>query len=182
MTSSGDEYIVGFCNGCRNKVLGYVEQAMAPEEPAGLSSREYVQINQSLFSLAHAYESRMAVAEAQKPTGLILSDRAVLMVLGQFAPTNAAKLSTVMDINPGTVSVHVQRLVTNGLVRRDQDTGDRRNWWLTLTEEGTAAYDETIAGTVDYTRDFLSALDKSEQRTLHDLLVKAAHSLGFGWQ
>jgi DNA-binding MarR family transcriptional regulator len=87
-----------------------------------------------------------------------------------------------MDINPGTISVYVQRLVTRGLVQREQDTDDRRNWWLTLTEEGKAAYEETIAGTVDYTRDFLSALDKSEQRTLHGLLLKASHSLGFDWQ
>jgi len=157
-------------------------QAMAPVEPVRLSSREYLQINQALFSLAHAYESRMAETEAQKPTGLTLTDRALLMVLGRFAPTNAAKLSTVMDINPGTISVYVQRLVTRGLVQREQDTDDRRNWWLTLTEEGKAAYEETIAGTVDYTRDFLSALDKSEQRTLHGLLLKASHSLGFDWQ
>jgi DNA-binding MarR family transcriptional regulator len=155
---------------------------MAPEEPARLSSREYLQINPALFSLAHAYESRMATAEAEKPTGLTLSDRAVLMVIGRFAPINAAKLSTMMDINPGTISVYVQRLVTGGLVQREQDTDDRRNWWLTLTDEGKAAYEETIAGTVDYTQDFLSALDKSEQRTLHSLLLKASHSLGFDWQ
>ena len=30
--------------------------------------------------------------------------------------------------------------------------------------------------------DFLSALNKSEQRTLHSLLLKASHSLGFDWQ
>ena len=155
---------------------------MASEEPARLSRKEYVQINQALFSLAHAYESRMAAAESHKPTGLMLSDRAALMVLGQFAPTNAAKLSTVMDINPGTISVYVQRLVTKGLIKREQDATDRRNWGLTLTEEGKAAYEETITGTVDYTCDFLSALDKSEQRTLHSLLLKAAHSLGFDWQ
>ena len=124
----------------------------------------------------------MAQAEGQKPTGLTLSDRAVLMVLGQLHRPTAAKLSTVMDINPGTISVYVQRLVTKGLVQRQQDAADRRNWWLTLTENGTAAYEETIAGTVDYTRDFLSALDRSEQRTLHSLLLKASHSLGFDWQ
>ena len=159
-----------------------MEQPMSSGEPAGLSRREYVQINQALFSLAHAYESRLTAAEAHESTGLMLSDRAVLMVLGQFAPTNAARLSTVMDINPGTISVYVQRLVTKGLVRREQDADDRRNWRLTLTEKGRAAYEETIAGTVDYTRDFLSALDKSEQHTLHGLLLKAAHSLGFEWQ
>ena len=152
------------------------------ETLVGLSARQYLQVNQALFSLAHAYESRMAQAEAQEPSGLALSERAALMVLGQFAPVNSVRLSTIMDINPGTISVYVQRLVTKGLVQREQDGEDRRNWWLTLTAEGKAAYEETIEGAVDYTRDFLSALDESEQRTLHRLLLKASHSLGFGWQ
>jgi DNA-binding MarR family transcriptional regulator len=147
-----------------------------------LSNKEYVQINQALFSLAHAYESRMTRDERQHQTGLALSDRAVLMVLGQLAPLNSRRLSDVMDINPGTISVYVQRLVEKGLVRRERDQDDRRNWWLSLTEAGQEAYQETIAGTVVYTRDFLSALDEEEQRTLHQLLLKASHSLGFDWQ
>jgi DNA-binding MarR family transcriptional regulator len=152
------------------------------EGPIRLSTAEYLQINQAIFSLAHAYESRMGEAEAQKPTGFTLADRAVLTVLGRFSPTTAIKLSTMMDINPGTISVYVQRLVTKGLVRRKQDTDDRRTWSLTLTEKGRAAYDETLAGTVEYTRYFLSALNDSEQRTLRKLLLKASHSLGFDWQ
>ena len=44
-------------------------------------------------------------------------------------------------------------------------------------------YGEAIlAGAVEYTRDFLSALDEAEQETLHQLLLKASHSLGFDWQ
>ena len=155
---------------------------MATEELVGLSTGQYLQVNQALFSLAHAYESRMAKAEAQEPSGLALSDRAVLMVLGQLAPINSVRLSAIMDINPGTISVYVQRLVRKGVVRREQDAEDRRNWWLTLSEEGKAAYEETIAGAVQYTRDFLSALDEGERRTLHHLLLKASHSLGFDWQ
>ena len=155
---------------------------MATEDLVGLSTRQYLQVNQALFSLARAYESRMAKAEAYEPSGLALSDRAVLMVLGQLAPINSVRLSAIMDINPGTISVYVQRLVRKGLVRRAQDGEDRRNWWLTLTEEGKAAYEETIAGAVEYTRDFLSALDEGQQRTLHHLLLKASHSLGFDWQ
>ena len=87
-----------------------------------------------------------------------------------------------MELNPGTISVYVQRLVKKGLVRRERDQADRRNWWLHLTEAGEGAYQETIGGTVAYTRDFLSALDEAEQRTLHRLLLKASHSLGFDWQ
>jgi DNA-binding MarR family transcriptional regulator len=147
-----------------------------------LTEREYIQINQALFSLAHAYEARMQREEAENPSGLALSDRAVLMVLGQFGPLNSRQLSRLMDINPGTISVYVQRLVEKGMIERSRDQQDRRNWWLHLTEAGLAAYQETITGTVIYTRDFLSALDGSEQRSLHALLTKAAHSLGFSWQ
>ena len=147
-----------------------------------LSDKEYLQINQALFSLTHTYESRMTKEEQKNPTGLMLSDRSVLMVLGQFAPLNSRQLSSIMDINPGTISVYVQRLVKKGLVQKDQDQDDRRNWLLQLTETGQAIYQETITGAVSYTQDFLSALSESEQRTLHQLLLKASHSLGFDWQ
>jgi DNA-binding MarR family transcriptional regulator len=147
-----------------------------------LSDKAYLQINQALFSLTNAYESRMAGEETRNTLGLKLSDCSVLMVLGQLAPLNASRLSELMDINPGTISVYVQRLVEMGLVQKEQDAEDRRNWWLTLTEAGQAAAQGVIGGAVDYTRDFLSALDEDEQQALHRLLLKAAHSLGFDWQ
>jgi DNA-binding MarR family transcriptional regulator len=147
-----------------------------------LSDKGYLQINQALFSLAHVYESRMAEEETRNTLGLRLSDCSVLMVLGQFAPLNASRLSELMDINPGTISVYVQRLVEMGLVQRERDTADRRNWWLTLTDLGQAAAQGVIAGAVEYTRDFLAALDEAERQTLHRLLLKASHGLGFDWQ
>jgi DNA-binding MarR family transcriptional regulator len=147
-----------------------------------LSDKEYLQINQALFSLAHAYESRMAEEGEHNVLDLALSDCSVLMVLNQFAPTNAAQLSHIMDINPGTISVYVQRLVGKGLVEKEQDEEDRRNWWLTLTEPGQVVAQAIVATAATYTRDFLSALDGAEQRALHQLLLKASHSLGFDWQ
>jgi DNA-binding MarR family transcriptional regulator len=147
-----------------------------------LSDKEYLQINQALFSLRQAYESRMAQEGERNVLGLALSDCSVLMVLHQFAPLNSRRLSHIMDINPGTISVYVQRLITKGLVQRKQNAEDRRNWWLTLTGLGQAAATEVVASAAEYTRDFLSALDADEQRTLHRLLLKASHSLGFDWQ
>ncbi len=146
-----------------------------------LSNKEYLQINQALFSLAHAYESRMA-EDARNVIGLALSDCSVLMVLHQFAPVNSARLSRIMDINPGTISLYVQRLVEKGLVEKGQDTEDRRNWWLALTESGQVVAEGVAASAAAYTRDFLSALDEEEQRALRELLLKASHSLGFEWQ
>jgi DNA-binding MarR family transcriptional regulator len=146
-----------------------------------LSNRVYLQVNQALFSLAHAYESRLAREETRNALGLRLSDCSVLMVLSQFAPLNSRRLSELMDINPGTISVYVQRLVEMGMVQKEQDTDDRRNWWLTLTDQGQTAARAVIAGAAEYTRDFLAALDEDEQQTLHRLLLKASRSLGFDW-
>jgi DNA-binding MarR family transcriptional regulator len=147
-----------------------------------LSKKEYLQINQALFSLAHAYGSRMAKEGARNAVGLRLSDCSVLMVLGQCIPSNSRQLSRLMDVNPGTISIYVQRLVELGLVRKEQDLEDRRNWWLTLTEKGKEALKGVISGAVAYTRSFLGKLSHAEQRTLHRLLLKASHSLGFDWQ
>jgi DNA-binding MarR family transcriptional regulator len=147
-----------------------------------LSTREYVQINQALFSLTHAYETRMAAEVEDNPFDLNLSDCGVLMVMHQTAPTHAAELSRVMDINPGTISVYVQRLVEKQLVQREQDSEDRRNWWLTLTDRGQVVAQGVVEQAAAYTRDFLSALDEEEQATLRRLLLKASHSLGFNWQ
>jgi DNA-binding MarR family transcriptional regulator len=152
------------------------------DRATALSDKEYLQVNQALFSLAHSYETRMSAEKARNPLNLRLSDCSVLMVMGIFAPLNSRRLSRLMRVNPGAISLYVQRLVRLGLVRKEQDAGDRRNWRLTLTGKGRAAARGISAGAVEYTRDFLSVLDEKERRALHALLVKASHSLGFEWQ
>jgi DNA-binding MarR family transcriptional regulator len=151
------------------------------EEYMSLPDKVFLQINQALFSLAHAYETRMGREDPRNPLGLRLSDCSVLMVMGQFERINARRLSELMDINPGTISVYVQRLVELGLMQKHQDGEDRRNWWLELTGPGRMAAQGVIAGAVEYTRGFIASLSEEEQQTLHALLVKASHSLGFDW-
>ena len=147
-----------------------------------LSDKEAIQINQALFSLAHAYEARMARENPPKQTGMTMYDCAVLMVIGQFTPINSRELSKHMDVAPSTISVYIRRLTQKGLVRMEQDKDDRRNWWLHLTGTGLVAYQLMVDGTVRYTHDFLSGLSESEQQSLHALLQKASHALGFNWQ
>jgi DNA-binding MarR family transcriptional regulator len=147
-----------------------------------LSNQEAIQINQALFSLAHAYEARMVKESPPKQTGMTVYDCAVLMVIGQFTPINSRELSKRMDVSASTISVYVRRLTQKGLVRVERDQNDRRNWWLHLTEAGQFAYGQIVDGTVRYTRDFLSGLSDEEQQTLHDLLQKASHALGYSWQ
>jgi DNA-binding MarR family transcriptional regulator len=147
-----------------------------------LSDKEYLQINQALFSLANAYDVRRIEDKAEKLTGLTLPEQAVLMVIGQLAPANSRQLSQAMNINPGTISVRVQSLLEKGLLRKEQDQSDRRNWMLLLTEAGEQLYQLTTTGAALYTRDFLSALSEDEQRHLHQMLLKVSHNLGYDWQ
>jgi DNA-binding MarR family transcriptional regulator len=147
-----------------------------------LTDQEILQINQALFSLTHAYEMRMVRENPPEKTGMTLYDCAVLMVIGQFAPIQSSELARRMDVTPSTISTYVRRLTQKGLVHMERDPQDRRTWWLHLTETGQPSYQLIIAGTIQYTHDFLSALDEAEQQTLHGLLHKAAHALGYTWQ
>jgi DNA-binding MarR family transcriptional regulator len=147
-----------------------------------LDIKQYIQINQALFSLAHSYELRMMQDKRARDAGLKLSDCAVLMVLGQTEPTTASGLSDNMAINRGTISLYVQRLVERDFVTRERDRKNRRLWWLTLTQAGTEAYEAIRDGTARHGRNILSPLSATEQKTLHRLLLKLSHGLGFGWQ
>jgi MarR family transcriptional regulator, transcriptional regulator for hemolysin len=147
-----------------------------------LTDQQALQINQALFSLTHAYESRMARENPPEQTGMTMYDCAVLMVIGQFSPIQSSELAHRMDVTPSTISTYVRRLTQKKLVRMERDPQDRRAWWLHLTENGQVAYQMIIAGTIQYTHDFLSGLNAEEQATLHGLLQKAVHALGFSWQ
>jgi len=143
-----------------------------------LSNKEYLQINQALFSLVNAYEVRTREEE----NILTVMERSVIMVLGQLAPINSRQLAKAMQLSRGPISIHVQNLEEKEIITREQDQDDKRNWWLRLTENGQHAYHETIDSAVDYTRDFLTTLTDEELRSLHQLLHKAALNLGYKWQ
>ncbi|MBN1438048.1 MAG: MarR family transcriptional regulator [Anaerolineales bacterium] len=147
-----------------------------------ITDKTYLQINQALFSLVHSYESRMAKENHRNVLGLRMSDCSVLMVMSRFAPLTSRRLSQLMGVNPGAVSLYVQHLVEKGLVRKEQDREDRRNWLLTLTETGRIAAQAVVAGAVEYTKDFMAGLAEEEQAQLGRLLLKASHALGFDWQ
>jgi len=87
-----------------------------------------------------------------------------------------------MDVAASTISIYVRRLTQQGLVRMERDEDDRRTWWLHLTETGQLVYEAVVAGTIQYTRDFIAMLKSEEQQTLHHLLLKISHGLGFTWQ
>jgi DNA-binding MarR family transcriptional regulator len=147
-----------------------------------LTEKEYLQINQALFSLVNAYQRRAELEVANIDLRLSVPERAVIMVLGLLAPINLRALAEAMQLSPGPVSLTVQKLVEKQIIQKEQDQTDRRNWWIKLTETGMNEYTRTNQGAAAYTSEFLSGLTETDQRTLHDLLLKVSAQLGYGWQ
>jgi DNA-binding MarR family transcriptional regulator len=151
-------------------------------KPNRLSDGECIRINQAIFSLRNVYESRMRSEGQGGDDSPTIAELGVLMVLGQAGEINARALSRMMDMTPGTISQYLSRLARRGLVNQRRDEKDRRTWWLTLTEDGEETYRTAYEGTVRYTESIIACLNKDEQRTLHDLLVKLSHANGYEWQ
>jgi DNA-binding MarR family transcriptional regulator len=147
-----------------------------------LTEKEYLQINQALFSLVNAYQRRAELEVANIDLRLSVPERAVIMVLGLLAPINLRALAEAMQLSPGPVSLTVQKLVEKQIIQKEQDQTDRRNWWIKLTETGMNEYTRTNQGAAAYTSEFLNGLTETDQRTLHDLLLKVSAKLGYGWQ
>lgn len=78
------------------------------------------------------------VESALRPFGISFSRYELLMLL-LFSRTGMlpmSKLSARLQVHPASVTNSVDRLESDGLVRREEDPADRRGRLVTLTEDG----------------------------------------------
>lgn len=68
--------------------------------------------------------------------GLTRAQWQVMAYVGRNEGTNQAGLADFMEIEPITLSRHLDRMQASGLVERRQDPSDRRAYQLFLTEPG----------------------------------------------
>jgi MarR family transcriptional regulator, 2-MHQ and catechol-resistance regulon repressor len=85
-----------------------------------------------------------AIAGYLRPTmsaeGLGESDFRVLEVLLHKGPMAVNAIGPKVDLNPGSVSVAVDRLYKKGLVSREECSSDRRVRTFSLTEKGKQVF------------------------------------------
>lgn len=87
--------------------------------------------------LAIQREGNRLLASDLKPLGLTPSQAEVLRVLGDFQPLTLTGLGELLVCETGNnPSRLVDRLVAQGLVKRQADTGDRRAIQLRLSHSG----------------------------------------------
>ena len=94
---------------------------------------------QVCFAVVVAARSVVALYKpVLEPLGLTHPQYLVMLALWQRTPQTASQLSTVLALDPGTLSPLLKRLETAGLVARERDTRDERQLAVRLTERGAA--------------------------------------------
>jgi DNA-binding MarR family transcriptional regulator len=82
------------------------------------------------------------------------------------------RLADEIGITPGTVSVRIDRLAEQGLVRRAPDQRSKRNTLITLTGRGWELFERIVPAHLANEQRLLAALSEEDRGLLVDLLRK----------
>ncbi len=120
---------------------------------------------------AHRALSRHALRSIE-PSGLGLSDFAVLEVLLNKGPQKVNDIGRRVDLTSGSITTAVDRLEARGFVVRELDQADRRSRIVGLTPAGRAHIGDIFAQHVNALEAAASGLTRAERKTLIALLKK----------
>ncbi|MFD9735032.1 MarR family winged helix-turn-helix transcriptional regulator [Umezawaea sp. NPDC059074] len=133
--------------------------------------------NQVCFALSIAARGVVAVYKPLlEPMGLTHPQYLVMLALWQRDPLSGKELSSLLRLDPGTLSPLLKRLESTGYITRDRDRTDERALAVTLTAEGRALRERAlkippaIVGKLDMSLDELRVLHTSLTR-----VIAAAH-------
>ena len=106
--------------------------------------------------------------------GLGDSDFRVLDVLLDKGPMPVNALGPQVDLNPGSVSVAVDRLYKKGLVSRVESESDRRVRTVSLTEKGRRVFVPIFRQHAALIKRVFQDVSPEEQRKLEEVLERIA--------
>lgn len=145
-------------------------------EPRTLHSRTHelpdvLQFMQLLWAVVHGIETRSKRMGTR--TGVTGPQRLVLRVVGLFPGLSAGELASILLLHPSTLTGILQRLVSQGLLIRADDPGDRRRAVLKLTSRGVRANtldDGTVEAAVTEALDGVNERDRAATRRVLERL------------
>ncbi len=104
--------------------------------------------------------------------GLSVRGWKVLALLGAYPDISNADISSIIGMDPATVTRAVRELRQRDLVATQPSPDDRRKLRHRLTREGAALHDAIVPGRRARGERYEEALTPAERRTLHRLLDK----------
>jgi DNA-binding MarR family transcriptional regulator len=107
---------------------------------------------------------------------LSLAELVVLRQMQRGSLTVAA-VAECLNLSPSAASRAIDRLVRDGLIRREENPDDRRQKLITMTEAGQRLVGEMEAIFAEQQRRIVATLDEEEQAQFSGLLARmlAAH-------
>jgi MarR family 2-MHQ and catechol resistance regulon transcriptional repressor len=112
------------------------------------------------------------LAERNSIRELTYSQFAVLEALYHIGPMSAGEVSQKILKSGGNLTLVIDNLERDGLVRRERDGKDRRVIHVHLTEAGKRKVEAVLPGHVAALVDEFKVLSAGEQRTLGELCRK----------
>ena len=76
-----------------------------------------------------------------RATGLSAPQLMVLQIVAEAGEATPKTIARSAGIAPATTTALIEKLVSRGYARRERGTTDRRQSWVSLTDEGRAALD-----------------------------------------
>jgi len=119
-------------------------------------------------------ESRRLAKEQCARHGITATQLNVLKMLQAIGELSLSELSKKMAATNSTVTGIVDRMVTAGLVVREQSADDRRVWKIKLTTQGRAIAKKLDIAPWEILRAALEALPPAELQVLIATLAKVA--------
>ncbi|HEX5479781.1 MAG TPA: MarR family transcriptional regulator [Dehalococcoidia bacterium] len=94
--------------------------------------------------------------------GLTLAQLRLLWALRDEDGLPVGSLAELLGVNPSTITGHVDRLVKQGLVRREEDSVDRRIVRNFLTDDGRVVVTSVLQVAGGYVMNILRRLDDAQ--------------------
>ena len=126
------------------------------------------------FQAAYSAALRPLCAELQMAQNAV----DILMYLANNPERSTARdICTYRQLKPGIVSFHVEKLVQEGLLRRESVPGDRRKCRLVCTEKALPLVERGRRAQEDFARRSVEGLSPAELEALSRCLDTIGHNL-----
>ena len=120
---------------------------------------------------------RMMFDRALAPLGITRSQWWVLLHVFRNDGVTQSELADILEIEKATLGRLVDRLESNGWLKRESDATDRRAKRIYLTEAVEPAMKAMRTAAADVRRDALSGLSPTEQEVFVDTLLSVKSNL-----
>lgn len=98
--------------------------------------------------------------------GMASSVYTVLAHLNSVGKSKVQKLAEVAFISSGTITHHINKLVTIGYVKKIKDINDKRITWVEITPKGKKDFNEVHKKHMVYLKDLLAVFTNEEKEVL----------------